>query len=195
MRYSNVAWTENLAFFSPENIPLSSNLEAIAIQDLSSDKSLQDFLVDKNYNTATVQPFVAPIISRPCTLFIKALSTPITFIITFILTLSITSLVSKTSSFTPPSPIHISNKPITCSQSRLNHILITISSLFLAQYTSYTPVLSSSLAQYTSSTPKSLLIIASPTILSLLALANSVEPYEPLIYTNAIRDTSTYKLQ
>ncbi len=32
-------------------------------------------------------------------------------------------------------------------------------------------------------------------ILCLLASANSVKPYEPLTYTDAIRDTSPYKLQ
>ena len=50
------------------------------------------------------------------------------------------------------------------------------------------------MAQHTFSIPENLLT-TSTTILCLLVSANSVEPYEPLTYTDAIRDKSPYKLQ
>ena len=189
MKYSNVAWTKNLALPGSEKISLSSDPGATNIQDLSSDECLLDFLVDKNPNSPIVRPFVAPITSRPATPFITAPSTPITPAITPILTPPITSPSSTTSSLTaPPSttisptpPLSIiSNRPITCFQSRLNHISLNIPSTFLAQHTF--------------SIPENLLT-TSTTILCLLVSANSVEPYEPLTYTDAIRDKSPYKLQ
>ncbi len=189
MKYSNVAWTKNLALPGSEKISLSSDPGATNIQDLSSDECLLDFLVDKNPNSPIVRPFVAPITSRPATPFITVPSLPITPAITLILTPLITSPSSTTSSITvPPSttisptplPSIISNGLITCSQSQLNHIPFNIPSTFLAQHTS--------------SIPENLLI-TSTTIFCLLASANSVEPYESLTYSDAIRDTSPYQLQ
>ncbi len=188
MRYSNVAWTENLALSGSEKISSSSDPKATNIQDLSSDGCLLDFSVDKNPNSSIVRPFVAPITSRAATLFITAPLTHITPKITPILTPLITSPSSTTSSLTAPPSITISptpprsiisNRPITRFQSRLNYILLNIPSTFLAQHTSFIP---------------ENLLITSTTILCLLASANSVEPYKPLIHPDALRDTSPYKL-
>ncbi len=189
MRYSNLGWTENLALSGSEKISSSSDPGATNIQDLLSDECLLDFLVDKNPNSSIVRLFIAPTTSRPVTPFITAPSTCINPAITPILTPLITSPSSTTSSITaPPSttisptppPFIISNRPITRSQSRLNHIPLNIPSTFLAQHTS--PISEN-------------LFTTSTTILFLLASANSVEPYEPLTYANAIRDTLLYKLQ
>ncbi len=189
IRYSNVAWTENLALPGSEKIFSSSNPRATNIQNISSDECLLDFLVDKNPNSLIVRSFVAPITSRPVTAFITAPSTLITPAITLILTPPITSPYSTTSSLTAPSPTTISptpplfiisNRPIPRSQSRLNHIPLNILSTFLTQHTSPIP---------------DNLFTTSTTFLCLLASANSVEPYEPLIYADAIRKTSPYKLQ
>ena len=197
MRYSNVAWTENLPIPSPEPIskeipvcskrpkytaldsPSSGDPGATNIQDLSSDECLPDFLVHKNRGSHLVRPLVAPIVPLP-TPFITAPSTPLIPPKTPILTPPIIASSSSTTSSLTPVPSTIPNRPVTRLQSRLHHIPLNAPSTFLAQRTS--PI---------TTTP----LPTESNILCLLASANSTEPYEPLTYADAVRDTSPYHLQ
>ena len=197
MRYSNAAWTENLpqsssnTFFSEDlilstkqkysTLDSSSSVDpgATNTQDLSSDECLSDFFHKKScYNLVTplatpnllsVTPSATPTLP-PTTPFIAAPSTPFNTTKTPTSTPSnISSSASTTSSLTPPPPFN-PNKSVTQSQSWLHQILLNVPSTFLAQNSPVT----------TTSLPTKANILFFP------ALANSPEPYELLLYTNAV---------
>ncbi len=115
----------------------------------------------------------------PITPFIKAFSTPLNTAETTTSTPSNISYSASTTSCFTPLPLFIPNRSVTRSQSQLQQIPLNVPFIFLAQNV---PVTTTSLP-------------TEANVLSFLALTNFPEPYEPLTYADAVRDTSPYHLQ